>query len=92
MCQYMVVPAVSKIECDVMTRPTERLWRSVKYEEIYLREHATLPELITGLEKWFGRYNRWRPHQALGNRTPEEVHRVDGAKSNNMKRREGVAA
>ena len=70
----------------------ERLWRSVKYEEIYLREHATLPELIAELEKWFGRYNRWRPHQALGNLTPEEVHRVDGTKSNTPRRREGVAA
>ena len=52
----------------------ERLWRSVKYEEIYLREHATLPELMTGLDRWFRRYNEWRPHQALGNRTPNQVH------------------
>jgi putative transposase len=52
----------------------ERLWRSVKYEEIYLREHGTLPELEAGLERWFGHYNQWRPHAALGNRTPAEVH------------------
>lgn len=52
----------------------ERLWRSVKYEEIYLREHATLPELVVGLDRWFLRYNGWRPHQALGNRTPNQVH------------------
>lgn len=48
----------------------ERLWRSVKYEEIYLHEHGTIIELYTGLEKWFERYNEWRPHEALGNRTP----------------------
>ncbi len=52
----------------------ERLWRSLKYEEIYLREHATVPELESGLEAWFERYNSWRPHEALGNRTPAEVH------------------
>jgi putative transposase len=52
----------------------ERLWRSVKYEEIYLREHGTLPDLITGLKGWFERYNTWRPHQALGNRTPQQAH------------------
>ncbi len=52
----------------------ERLWRSVKYEEIYLREHGTLPELERGLLVWFERYNTWRPHQALDNRTPSQAH------------------
>jgi putative transposase len=52
----------------------ERLWRSVKYEEIYLHEHATLPALEGGLERWFTRYNTWRPHAALGNKTPKEVY------------------
>jgi len=52
----------------------ERLWRSVKYEEVYLHEHATVPELINGLSRWFGRYNAWRPHQALGNLTPDDVY------------------
>lgn len=53
----------------------ERLWRSLKYEEIYVKEHATLHALEAGLERWFGHYNGWRPHQALGNLTPEQVHR-----------------
>lgn len=53
----------------------ERLWRSVKYEEIYLHEHATIPAVEAGLSRWFNRYNTWRPHQALGNRTPHEVYR-----------------
>ena len=48
----------------------ERLWRSVKYEEIYLKEHATLPALRAGLRDWFQRYNEWRPHAALENLTP----------------------
>ena len=51
-----------------------RLWRSVKYEEIYLFEHATLPALCAGLAKWFGRYNGWRPHEGLGNLTPAAVY------------------
>lgn len=52
----------------------ERLWRSVKYEDIYLREYATIPALLSGLKRWFGRYNGWRPHQALGNLTPDKVY------------------
>ena len=52
----------------------ERLWRSVKYEEIYLKEYATIPELQQGLGTWFNRYNHWRPHQNLGNLTPAHVY------------------
>ncbi|MES2570049.1 MAG: integrase core domain-containing protein, partial [Verrucomicrobiota bacterium] len=58
----------------------ERLWRSVKYEEIYLREYATLPVLKEGLLDWFERYNMWRPHQALGNRTPHQVYEEERRK------------
>ncbi len=46
------------------------LWRSVKYEKIYLFEHSTAPALPAGLMKWFGRYNHWRTHEAPGNLTP----------------------
>jgi putative transposase len=52
----------------------ERLWRSVKYEEIYLKEHATIPELQRGLREWFERYNHWRPHQHHDNLTPARVY------------------
>lgn len=52
----------------------ERLWRSVKYEEIYLHEHSTVSGLEAALEQWFARYNTWRPHQALDNQTPEYVY------------------
>jgi len=53
----------------------ERLWRSIKYEEIYLREHATVDALERGVERWMKHYNTWRPHEALGNKTPGEVYR-----------------
>ena len=53
----------------------ERLWRSIKYEEIYLREYQSVTELATGVERWLRQYNTWRPHQALQNRTPAEVYR-----------------
>jgi putative transposase len=54
----------------------ERLWRSVKYEEIYLFEHATVPALRDGLTKWFARYNDWRPHQTFGNLTPAVIYQT----------------
>jgi putative transposase len=52
----------------------ERLWRSVKYECIYLHDHGTLTELRRELTSWFGRYNDWRPHEHLGNLTPTTVY------------------
>jgi putative transposase len=52
----------------------ERLWRSVKYESIYLNEYGSIPDLAHGLSTWFAHYNQWRPHEALGNRTPHQVH------------------
>lgn len=57
----------------------ERLWRSVKYEEIYLKEHATIPDLRRGLVAWFDRYNHWRPHQHHGNLTPSQVYQPSPA-------------
>src|SRR3569623_3808135 len=40
----------------------ERLWRSITYEEIYLREYATVAELEQGVGRWMKHYNTWRPH------------------------------
>jgi putative transposase len=51
----------------------ERLWRTVKYEYIYLHEHASLADLRAGLRHFFYEYNYLRPHQALQYRTPAEV-------------------
>jgi putative transposase len=53
---------------------TERLWRSVKYEEVYLKDYATPREARQGLEHYFPFYNLERPHQALGYRTPAQVY------------------
>ena len=52
----------------------ERLWRSVKYEDIYPNGYATLTEARQGLTRYFAFYNAERPHQALKYRTPAEVH------------------
>lgn len=48
----------------------ERLWRSVKYEDVYVRGYAAVPELQQGLGRYFGFYNDERLHQALAYRTP----------------------
>jgi putative transposase len=53
----------------------ERLWRSVKYEDVYIKGYASLPELLLGLTEYFAFYNGERPHQSLGDRTPDDVYR-----------------
>jgi putative transposase len=52
----------------------ERLWRSVKYEDVYLKGYASMSELLLGLTEYFAFYNGERPHQSLGNRTPDAVY------------------
>jgi putative transposase len=54
----------------------ERLWRSVKYEDVYLKAYGTVAELESGLTSYFDFYCHRRPHQALGYRTPGEVYRA----------------
>jgi putative transposase len=53
----------------------ERLWRSVKYEEVYLKEYQSLGEARGGLGQYFRFYNEERPHQSLGYRSPGHVYR-----------------
>lgn len=48
----------------------ERLWRSLKYEEVYLRDYALVPDARAGIDRWFRFYNYERPHQSLGYQTP----------------------
>jgi len=53
----------------------ERLWRTVKQEEVYLKDYQTVPAAIANLKDYFQFYNRERLHQSLGYRTPEAVYR-----------------
>jgi putative transposase len=55
----------------------ERLWRTVKYENIYLNCYEFVPELQTGLKAYFGFYNEERLHQALDYRTPAQVYQEE---------------
>lgn len=54
----------------------ERLWRSVKHEDVYLKGYATVPEVQLGLRGYFVFYNTERKHQSLGYSTPNEVYRT----------------
>jgi putative transposase len=53
----------------------ERLWRSVKYEDVYLHNYGTVSELMSGLSKYFHFYNHERYHQSLENMTPAAIYR-----------------
>ncbi len=52
----------------------ERLWRSVKYEEVYLHAYDTVSDSRTGIGRYFNLYNRRRPHSSLKRKTPDQVY------------------
>ena len=52
----------------------ERLWRSVKYEEVYIKDYQSVPEAVQSLSAYFTFYNQERLHQALDYQTPATVH------------------
>jgi putative transposase len=52
----------------------ERLWKSIKYEEVYLHAYETVNAAHQGLERYLAFYNQIRPHQALGGQTPDQVY------------------
>ncbi len=54
----------------------ERLWRTVKYEEVYLHDYVTPKDAFQGLTSYFHFYNQQRLHQAIGYRTPAAVYRA----------------
>jgi putative transposase len=52
----------------------ERLWRSLKYQEVYLNAYATVAEAKAGIDAWLSFYNEERQHQSLGYRTPRQIY------------------
>ena len=52
----------------------ERLWKTVKYEDIYLKAYSSIADVRKGLKVYFERYNSRRRHQGLGDRTPDEIY------------------
>lgn len=52
----------------------ERLWRTVKYEDIYIKDYESVKELVKGLREYFDFYNNERPHQSLGGSTPAGIY------------------
>lgn len=53
----------------------ERLWRSLKQEEVYLKDYQQVSEARSGIERWFQFYNYRRRHQSLGYRTPAVIYK-----------------
>ena len=68
------IPACVRLILTVDNVFVERLWRSVKYEDVYLRAYATPTELRAGLDRYFKFYNTRRRHSALDRRTPDAVY------------------
>jgi putative transposase len=60
----------------------ERLWRSLKYEEVYLKSYETAAEAREGIGQWIHFYNHERPHQSLGYRTPSAIYNNQKEKKN----------
>ena len=58
----------------------ERLWRSLKYEEVYLRDYRLVPEARAGISRYFQFYNYERPHQSLKYQTPADLYRCRGGR------------
>ena len=52
----------------------ERLWRTVKWEEVYLKDYGSVIAAVESLRKYFRFYNTERPHQSLGYKTPTEIY------------------
>ncbi|PKP85781.1 MAG: IS3 family transposase [Alphaproteobacteria bacterium HGW-Alphaproteobacteria-2] len=52
----------------------ERLWRTIKYEEVYLRAYASVSEARAGIERYLNFYNRRRPHSSLDGKTPDQAY------------------
>ena len=69
----MVVFLQSQGHCMNRKR-VQRLWRTVKYEDVYLKGYDSMTDLTLGLTAYFDFYNSERPHQSLSNLTPNQVY------------------
>ena len=70
----------------------ERLWRSIKYEEVYLKAYQTVAEARVGINAYLEFYNRRRPHQSLGYRTPAQVYQKGQAEKRVAAQEPGLAS
>ena len=70
----------------------ERLWRTVKYEEVYIKEYETVMEAVEGLRRYFIFYNEERLHQSLGYKTPQQIYYCDVDEENVYNNRVGNKA
>lgn len=75
-CSITASPSVWMAAVEHCNIFVERLWRTVKYEEIYLKKHDRLQDLIMGLTSYFLFYNEERRHQALDYQTPSLVYQT----------------
>jgi len=64
----------------------ERLWRSLKYECVFLNAFETGSEARAGIGRWIGYYNADRPHSALAGRTPDEAYAIEAAQENEQEK------
>lgn len=84
------VPNLSKRAHKAVSTPTmdnvftERLWRSIKYEEVYLRDYGTPRAARDRITRYLGWYNTQRLHQALAYQTPAEVYFAPGERIENV--------
>ena len=60
---------------------TERLWRTVKYDEVYLKDYENIDQATQGIDEYLQFYNSFRPHQSLQDQTPESVYRKENLES-----------
>ena len=70
----------------------ERLWWTVKYEEVYLNEYDAVKDAVKGIDRYFYFYNNERPHQALGYKTPCEVYQNGCYETNFFNPQNGLKA
>jgi putative transposase len=65
----------------------ERLWRSLKYEDVYLKEYQTVKEALINIRNYFDFYNQERPHQSLDYKTPDEIYYVSMSENMSKEKR-----